>query len=245
MAFSSLLAGSIALLLGIYLLYPVAGADGLKSLYLQWTSFTPWSQTSVNAYLGTISLKAELLPVPVIACLLGLSLFAYALFLLLLRGKKHFNWRVVATLTIVCWISLDLLWQTRLLLRLHDTHRSFAGMGPVEKLAAAPDKELFTFIERVKQKVDTPNRRFFLSTSDDYFGVRGSYHLYPENVYWKRHAPELPNQRHLRRDDYIVVIPPTEIHFDDRAQALLMPGHDPLPVEPLIVDNTGVLFRVK
>jgi len=244
MVFLSLLIGCITLL-GIFTLFYSSDVGPANIIFQDWVSFKPWNQSSINTYRGTGSSKAVFFPVPVIAGLLGLSLFAYALLLFVFRGKKQFDWRVVATLTIVCWMSLDLLWQTGLLWRLHDTHARFSGMEPKEKLAAAPDRRIFKFMERVKNKIDNPNSRFFLSTSDDYYGVRGSYHLYPENVYWRRHGPELPDHSYLRRDDYIVVIAPSELRFDRNAQALLMPGHEPLPVKRLMKNNTGGLFRVR
>ena len=243
LAFSSLLIGSIALLAGIYLLYP-SGANELGAVYGEWTSFAPWSLTSINRYTGIVTSKTGFSPVPIIAILLGLSLLAYALLLLVFKTKIRFDWRIVATLTIVCWMTLDLLWQTRLLQRLVDTRQTFAGMEHDDKLTAAPNGRLFQFIKRVKHKADTPNARFFIGTSYEYFAVLGAYHLYPKNAYWKRYGPELPDKRYLHKGDYIVIVRPSTIRFDPRTNILSLPGNTSLPVEQLMEASVGGLFRV-
>jgi len=243
LAFSTLLIGSIALLAGIYLLYP-SGANELGAIYGEWISFAPWSQASINRYTGIVTSKTGLSPVPVIAVLLGLSLLAYALLLLVFKTKIRFDWRIVATLTIVCWMTLDLLWQTRLLQQLVDTRQTFAGMEHDDKLAATPNGWLFQFIKRVKQKSDTPNARFFIGTSDEYFAILGTYYLYPKNAYWKRYAPELPDKRYLHKGDYIVIVRPSTILFDRRTNILLLPDNTSLTVEQLMEASMGGLFRV-
>jgi len=255
MVLSSLLIACLILALGMYLIFPAIGTDGLGAIYSEWTRFTPWSQSSINVYRGNSTAQAILYPAPVLACLLALSLLAYLLLILVSRmfsknGRLEFNWRVVATLSVVCWMGLDLLWQTRLLQQLHTTHKEFSGKDPAEKLAAAVDGELYKFIQRVNQTADDPGARFFLATSDDYLGVRGSYNLYPRNTYWNRRGEELPEIRYLHNGDYVVLVRPTKIRFDRRANTLLISRQGSassvkVQVKPLILEHIGGLFEVQ
>ncbi|MBT4519510.1 MAG: hypothetical protein HOC23_05850 [Halieaceae bacterium] len=220
-------------------------SNHLKSVYFQWTSYSSWDMTSSNHYQGIAATNATPKPVPVFAALLALSLLSYAGLLFTGRAHKRFDLRVVAVLTVACWLGLDALWQTRLLHKLHNTHASFSGLKSTEKLAAAaPSGEIYSFIQKVKHHTNSPQYRFFLGSRGDYEGMRGAYYLYPYNVLWRRYGPELPDKAIFRRDDRIVLLNPSEIRFNKETGAMILPNQDQLPVEVLMVDDIGSLYRV-
>ena len=123
----------------------------LAATYAQWVSFQEWQQPSINAYSG-VAVRAPLLfPVPTIAALLALSLLVYTIVRLTLRPKLHFDWRVAAALAIVCWLALDLPWQGKALERSFGRPTTrFAGSTADQKHLAAPDRDMFAFMERVE-----------------------------------------------------------------------------------------------
>ena len=183
---------------------------------------------------------------PVIATFLALSLLAYALLLFTFQTHRRFDWRfdwrVVAAIFLTCWISLDLIWQGRLLRQLGATYETFYGK---DKLSVGPDAKLVEFIVEIKQELEPENSRVFVSSTDDYLGMRGAYYLYPRNVFWQRYGGELPHHKYFHSGDYIVLIQPTGIRFDPLTKKLLIPKRKSLSVEPVVSRRMGSLFRVQ
>ena len=225
--------------------FPASLPHQLQAIYSDWTSFSPWDHSSINHHRGVRSAAAPFYPVPVMAAFLALSLLAYTLLLFLLRADTRFDWRVVATIFLTGWISLDLIWQEKLLRQLAETYETFPDKDTRGKLAVGLDAELVEFVARVKGRLESPDSRIFVSSTDDYLGMRGAYYLYPFNVFWQRHEPELPRGKYLRSGDYIVLVRPTEISFDPATKTLQTPENKALSVEPVISLRMGSLFRVK
>jgi hypothetical protein len=216
----------------------------LATIYWNWTSFKPWLKSAINSHLG-ITETSSFYPVPVAAALLILSLAAYACLLFLFRANMRLDWRVVAAVFLVCWISLDLVWQGRLLRQWQVTHETFSGKDAAGKLAAGPDAQLVAFIADIKKQVQPSDGRIFVNSTSDYLGMRAGYFLYPFNVYWERHATELPKGKYIRSGDHVVLIGPTETRFDAQREMLLMPNDRTLGVERLVSRPMGSVFRVK
>jgi hypothetical protein len=225
--------------------YPASLSAQLKAMYSDWTNFSPWNHSSINSHKGVSSAASFFYPVPVIATFLALSLLAYGLLLLLLRADTRFDWRVVATIFLTCWISLDLIWQGKLWRQLGVTYETFYGKDTQGKLTAGLDAELVELMTGVKGQLESTDSRIFVSSTDDYLGMRGAYYLYPFNVFWKRHGPELPRGEYLRSGDYIVLVGPTQMSFDPVTSTLQTPQSRTLSVEPVISRRMGSLFRVK
>jgi hypothetical protein len=257
LASPSLFLGAVALLLGVAL-YFLLGADNLPAsdwpqatgallaaTYDAWRAYRPWVTQSINNYTAVDTYAIPFAPVPTAALWLALSLLFYGVLLAICRTKRTFDWHVVGGVTLACWISLDAFWQIRLLHQLIDTHHQFFGKSPHEKLAAAQDGELYAFISRGLARVESPSPRFFLGTSDDYLGVRGSYHLYPGNVFWKRHGPELPDTEYLRTGDFIVIVRPSTSEYHRRENLLCWPESGCINAEPILVEHAGGFFRVR
>lgn len=225
-------------------LRPPTLATQLKSTYSDWTSFSPWNHSSINHHKGIRPGSSYFYPVPFIMAFCTLSLLGYGLLFLLLRQNTRFDWRVVAAIFLLCWISLDLVWQGKLLRQLGETNQTFSGKDTPGKLAAGLDAELVELMADVKGQLKSKDSRIFVGSNDDYLGMRGAYYLYPFNVFWQRHGPELPSFEYLHNGDYIVLIGPTEIGFDPAANTLHAPQSKALSVEPVISRRMGSLFRV-
>jgi hypothetical protein len=226
-------------------LLPPTLATQLKTISLGWTSFSPWNHLSINHHKGVRLGSSSFYPVPFIMAFCALSLLAHGLLFLLLRRKARFDWRVVAAIFLICWISLDLIWQGKLLRQLGETYESFSGKDTPGKLAAGLDSELVELMAVVKGRLESTDSRIFVGSKDDYLGMRGAYYLYPFNVFWQRHGPELPPGKYLHSGDYIVLVGPTQISFDPATNTLQAPQSIALSVEPIISRRMGSLFRVK
>jgi hypothetical protein len=225
--------------------FPTSLMQQLKTLTSDWTRHTSWQHYQVNFHLGVRSFDSSVYPVPVAITILALALIFYRLLLSLPSSTASFDWRVVGGIFLTCWISLDLLWQEKLLRQLEQTYNTFYGKDTREQLAVGPDAKLVSFVTAVNQQLASPDARIFVSSASDYLGMRGAYYLYPGNVYWKRNAPELPDIKYLHSGDYVVVIEPANTRFDSLTQSLLISGSRSLGVEPLLSHPMGKLFRVK
>ena len=225
-------------------LLPTTLATRLKVIASDWTSFSPWSHSSINHYQGLRPGSSYFHPVPFIMAFCTLSLLAYGLLLLLLRQNSRFDWRVVGVIFLSCWISLDLIWQGKLLRQLGETYQTFSGRDTPGKLAAGLDAELVELMVDVKGRLESPDSRIFVSSTDDYLGMRGAYYLYPFNVFWQRRGPELPAGEYLHSGDYIVLVAPTQISFDAVTNTLQAQQRKALSVEPVFSRRMGSLFRV-
>ena len=225
--------------------FPTSLMQQLRTLASDWTRHTSWQHYQVNFHLGVRSLDSPVYPVPVTITIFALALIFYRLLLSLPSSTESFDWRVVGGIFLTCWISLDLLWQEKLLRQLEQTYNTFYGKDTQEQLAVGLDAELVRFVTEVNQQLASTDARIFVSSADDYLGMRGAYYLYPGNVYWKRGGRELPNLKYLHSGDYVVVVEPSDTRFDSLTQNLLMPENRSLGVEPLLSHPMGKLFRVK
>jgi hypothetical protein len=226
-------------------LLPASLPAQLQSIYAHWTNFVPWQHSSINTHRGLGPKSSTFHPVAVFAAFLALSVLAYILILLLPWTKSSFDWRAVAAMFLACWIGLDLIWQHKLFRQLALTYSTFYGKDNQGKLVAGIDRELVGFMTEVKRELDSPDSRIFVSTSDDYLGMRGAYYLYPFNVFWQRKGAELPQNKYVHSGDYIVVVEPADTSFD-AVTGTLLPRHDSsLSVELILSQRMGSLYRVK
>ncbi len=225
-------------------LYPASPSRQLQAIFSDLTSSAPWKRADMNTHTG-VAKVSSFYPVPLVVTLLLLSTLGYGLLLVLFRARLTFNWTVVALIFLACWISLDLVWQNRLLHQVAHTYRTFAGKDTQEKLAAGPDRKLFHFISEVKKRLESPDARVFVSSSDLYQGMRGAYYLFPFNAYWSLELPELPAEKYLRKGDYIVLIRPSRARFSPGNEMLKAPENRPHRAESLFTNSFGTLVRLK
>jgi len=234
--------GQSVLLESVQLLPPTTG-NRLRFIRADWFAPVSWNHASINRNWGAGSFGALIYPVPVIAALLCLSLVFYGA-IVTKRASSRFDWQVVAGLFLFCWFALDVLWQGKFLGQLGETRRLFAGLEAEDKLAAGLDAALVNFATEVKHQVASNTGRVFVSSDDDYLGMRTAYHLYPLNVYWQRPGKRLPARRYLHAGDYIVLLPPTSLGFKQKAGRLANGRGEVIPVKLMASTAVGALFRV-
>ena len=90
-----------------------------------------------------------------------------------------------------------------------------------------------------------PEARVFLATGSDYAGVRGAYHLFPRNVFWRRGGPELPDPSYIHTGDYILVYSARDVRFDASSKTLHWSGQHGLKVQTVFLEKEGGLFRAE
>ncbi len=217
----------------------------VRALVGHWLSFEPWKHSSINRYSGSRSGKLKFMITPYVALMVALALAAYCLALVLRRQEASFNWSVPAALFFAGWLVLDVLWQSRLLWQLSESWSRYAEKSSDEKLLAGFDAELVRFTREIKQRLPDTPARVLVASSSDYLGMRGAYYLYPHNVYWRRHGPEIPDRQYLMSGDFIVQIAPSDLQFDAASNSLLMAEGAPIEVTPLLLSSTGRLFQVQ
>ena len=226
-------------------LRPASLSAQLQSIYAGWTSLTPWHHAAINTHRGLGPTATTFYPVPVFAAALALSIAAYLVILVLPWTRQRFDWRAVSLMFLACWIGLDFIWQKQLFHQLALTYDTFSGKDSDEKLEAGIDGDIVAFMTRVKKEIASPDAQIFVSSADDYLGMRGAYYLYPLNVYWERKGPELPPQKYVHDGDYIVVVEPAGMHFDAQTGVLRSRSGTALQVEPVLSRHVGSLYRVK
>jgi hypothetical protein len=224
-------------------LYPASPRYQLASIYSDLTGFVPWHRAAMNTYTGVTSLSS-FYPIALTVAFLGLSMAAYVVSLLVFRKQQRFDWYVVALIFLACWVTLDLVWQNRLLQQLVETHRIFSGKSMAEKRAVGPDAALASFVSQIEPLISAKNARIFVASSDQYSGMRVAYYLFPHNVFWSLHLHELPANPFLRKGDYIALVKPTEFRFIDEFGALFAPNRARLSAQMLYSDSAGSLLRL-
>jgi len=225
-------------------IYPASRARQLKAILSDLTGYVPWNRAAMNSYTG-VTPVSSFYPSALTVALLALSLFAYGVILLVLRARVTFSWHVVALIFLACWISLDLLWQNRLLHQVADTYHTFSGKSVEEKLAVGPDAKLYDFIKQVIPLAQPRDARVFVSSSDTYLGQRGAYYMYPLNVYWPGPSGEFPSDYLLHGGDLIVLINPTPMRFNEATNMLATSSGTTLGAELLFSNAIGKVVRLK
>ena len=224
-------------------LHPASAALQLRSILSDLGSFVPWKRAQMNTHSG-VAKVASFYPVPLVVTLMLLSFAAYALLVMLSRGRMAFSWTVPAMIFLACWLVLDLVWQNRLLRQITHSHFSFAGLSTEEKLAAGPDAKLYRSIAAVKAHIKEPDARVMIATSDLYAGMRAAYFLYPLNAFWRLERPEIPDQQYLRKGDYILVLGPSRARVN-KDRGVRLPGTPMNPAEMVYSSLTVRLMRLK
>jgi hypothetical protein len=223
-------------------LHPASVKTNILTLWSDWTSFSPWRRASMNSNLGVTKLS-PLYPAMAIACIFLLSLAAYAVLHLAWQRKEKLNWGAIGLVFLFCWLSLDMLWQYKLLRQNNVTFTLFAGKTSEEKLLAGPDAELFSLLNEARQHISEDSARIFVTTSDDYTGLRAAYYLYPHNVYFMLRGRELPFSTYTDNGDYVLVVNPSRVKVNHQTGMLAF-KRDYFPAEMLLNTHQGKLVRL-
>lgn len=224
--------------------FPASATHQLLALYNDLTGYAPWNSAAMNTYTGTFN-SSSFYPNVLAVALLALCFLAYGLLLFFFRAKLRFNPAVVALIFLANWVILDMLWQSRLLHQLADTHRLFSGKNTEERLAVGPDAKLYNLVSNVKPLMNSAGSRVFVTSSDIYSGMRTAYYLYPLNVYWSIHRPALPHKKYLHKGDYLVLIKPSEFKFDPIRNRVVASQKRHFNAELVFSDPSGTVVRLK
>jgi len=206
----------------------------------QWLTFREWNLASINFY----RVPSEWPPVPTVMALL----LAVLLVLVVLRVSGRLDprrlWAAAGIAGLAGWLLLDALWQLQLGRQALSTWNTYAGL-PLEDRLLLSDGAYYSLGRDFSAEIE-PASRVFVSSDSDFGGMRIAFHLYPHNVYWKRHEPTPPTTRSaLVPGDYIVIIRPSSAQFLRNELQLRYPGRAPIPVTPVLFDAHGGLFRVR
>tara|TARA_R110002049_G_scaffold177382_8_gene344529 strand:- start:3459 stop:4613 length:1155 start_codon:yes stop_codon:yes gene_type:complete len=224
--------------------FPPSMTLKLQAIASDLTGYAPWNTAAMNTYTGAFN-ASSFYPIALAVALLVLSLLAYRLLLFSFRRRLQFSWSVVALIFLAIWVVLDLLWQHRLLHQLADTHRLFAGKNTAQRLAVGPDAELYSFATRTLPLLESADPRVFVTSTDNYSGMRTAYYFYPLNVYWSLYGPPLPHRKFLRAGDYIVLVNPSTIIFDPERGQVIAPKRRNLNAELVLSTPSGTVVRLK
>jgi hypothetical protein len=219
-------------------------ADTLMQYWLtSWATMAVWDQPAVNQYPGqTLSGQAR---TPLVALFTITTICLYLIWLGLRRQwRDHIDWRVIASLVCAGWLLLDFPWHWSLWRQLEVTRETFHGLTDAQRHRVAVDGVLYDFVELVKQHIPDPSARVFVVATDDYHGLRVSYHLYPLNVLWQRHHLTLPDAHWLHSGDYIVLFRADHVIVDRLRNRLRWGTDQSIAVTTLMMDYRGGLFRV-
>jgi hypothetical protein len=212
----------------------------LMEIGRQWSVPFPFKGTSITLpFDAERSDYATLLMV--IAVAEGLAMSAYYL---LTRGRR---WprdpRVLWAIFLIGWLILDVRWQANLWRQLAQTARQFAGETTTEKHLAADDHVLFELMQQVNSTLPAPPVRIRFLADNWALRTRGSFFLYPQNVYHDPNpVPSIPNPDQLRSGDYVLLFWYSGLTYDRELQQLLWPDGRRKPADEILTPADGVLL---
>ncbi|MFT4769736.1 MAG: hypothetical protein ACI8RN_002888 [Glaciecola sp.] len=244
--------------LAVILLGPPGGKVVLQSLEIlpavfphslyatlgEWRSFTPWQHSSINSHIGVTSPATTPLPVLAIMALFTVAVLVYLVGVFAFRKRLRFQWPVIGLLFLLGWLMLDFFWQGRLLRQAELTHDTLAGKTPAAKRQLGMDSDLYNLTRAVHDAIDGGDARILVSSASDYSGMRGAYYLYPQNVFWQRHAKSLPDPQYMQVGDYVLLLQPTPVIFDASGNHLRYGEMKRLKVRLLLSSDIGSLYQV-
>ncbi len=224
---------------------PVTPFGALHAVFAQWTTFEPWSLRSNNFIVG--GERSQIVsPVVAIAAWVGLAMLLYIAVALV--GRKRADWKVIAALLTLGWLTLDAGWQFNLIRQLTLTHSQYAGKSQVEKHRVEIGGRIFGFMQQIKQRLPAkPVRIFVLINHPDgknkFYRLKALYDLLPENVYAYSQYP--PPPRLLHAGDYLVTMGRIPGLSVDTASGLMRWQKRQLQVRRVFASDGDALYEVR
>jgi hypothetical protein len=217
----------------------VSIATVIEDIFDQWAAFIPIVAASVTLpFDDERSHYATLL-----ATIAGGGLFAAALYWLLTRRGVPRDPRVFWAVVVAAWLILDMRFQVNLWRQLSRTAATFAGKTVEEKRLASDDHELYTLMRDVGTALPAPPVRVHFIADDHALRTRGSYFLYPQNVYHSdaKRAPA-PAPEELRVGDYALLFLTSDLAYDRGTQTLVWRDGRRKPAEEVLSRPPGLLL---
>jgi hypothetical protein len=221
----------------------VSVATVLGDIAGQWAAFIPIVAASVTLpFDDERSHYATLLAT--VAC--G-GLLAAAIYGLLTRRALPRDRRVYWAIFIAAWLILDTRFQINLWRQLTRTAATFAGKNGEEKRLASDDRELYLLMRDVSAALPAPPVRIHFIADDLALRTRGSYFLYPQNVYHSGASrARKPQPEELRSGDYVLLFLTGDLGYDGSTQELVWPDGRRKPADDILSRPPGLrLVRVR
>lgn len=217
----------------------VSVATVIDDIFKQWAAFIPIVAASVTLpFDDERSQYATLL-----ATVAGGAFLAAALYWLLTRRALPRDPLVFWAIVVAGWLILDTRFQINLWRQLTRTAATFAGKTGEEKRLASDDHELYTLMRDVGTALPAPPVRVHFIADDHALRTRGSYFLYPQNVYHSnaKRAPA-PAPEELRGGDYVLLFLTSELGYDRVTQTLVWRDGRRKPAEEVLLRPPGLLL---
>lgn len=194
-------AGDRPLALRSVTLQPSRPTTQFASLWTAWTTYQPWTQSSIN-YLRHEVADGSRSPLPLVALCCGVAILFSGL---LLRLASRFSTRSTAELTrgfpwrwgwlqsavvvvLVGWLFLDGLWLQQLLSANRSAWERFSGKSMDERLLADWDGAVYRLAQHLKASILPQERQHILLLEEgvvrahrEPHPLRLRYHLLPEH----------------------------------------------------------------
>lgn len=215
----------------------------IHAVWSDWTSFSPWDQTSINHLRGTVK-RFALSPTFVAMIWATLSLLLLYTNNLIFR-QRHYVASYIAII-MAPWLALDGLWQFRLSQQLAETRLLFSGKSQHEKHLADTDSSIYLHAQQLKQHLfPIDNARVFIlhdSDGHNYERLKTQYYLLPNNIY---NEGQIPPVHAVRINDYILVLGKNPaISYTESSHRLTWNNTHFLKAERVNTGPDGDLYRV-
>lgn len=211
----------------------------LEDIANQWAAFIPIVAASV-----TLPFDDERSHYTTLLATLACGGFvAAAIYWLLTRRAFPRDPSVYWAIFIAAWLILDARFQVNLWRQLTRTAAMFAGKTGEEKRLASDDHELYTLMREVSMALPSPPVRIHFIADDLTLRTRGSYFLYPQNVYHsnaKRARKPVPEE--LRSGDYVLLFLTGDLGYDGAMQMLVWRDGRRKPAEEILSRPPGLLL---
>lgn len=211
----------------------------LEDIANQWAAFIPIVAASVTLPFDDERSHYTTL----LATLACGGLVGAAIYWLLTRRAFPRDPRVYWAIVIAAWLILDTRFQVNLWRQLTRTAAMFAGKTGEEKRLASDDHELYTLMREVSMALPPPPVRIHFIADDLALRTRGSYFLYPQNVYHsnaKRARKPVPEE--LRSGDYVLLFLTGDLGYDGAMQMLVWGDGRRKPAEEILSRPPGLLL---
>jgi len=175
------------------------------------------------------------------------GLLAAAIYWVATRRAPSRDPRIYWAILIAAWLILDMRFQLNLWRQLARTGAMFAGKSGEDKRLASDDHELYALMREVGAALPAPPVRIHFIADDLALRTRGSYFLYPQNVYHSTALrPGKPVPEQLRGGDYVLLFLTSDLGYESASQSLLWADGRRKPAEPILSRPPGLmLVRVR
>ena len=221
----------------------VSAPDLIVDIVRQWSVFIPIVAASVTLPFDDershyVTLLETLACAAILACLA---------WWLLTRRSAARDPRVYWAIVLAAWLILDARWQVNLWRQLVRTEAIYAGKTVEEKRLASDDHELYTLMQEVRRALPEPPVRIHFLADDLALRTRGSYFLYPQNVYHSgATVARKPAPDDLKSGDYVLLFLTGDLAYDGTTRTLVWRDGRRKPADEILSKPQGLrLVRVQ